>query len=438
MWNGVYVSKIDSARAELGADAIEELMGAYYSSGLSLKELKELYEPIRGFTDSDIIQLFPMLELDDSCSLCGAALSAPRISRGIKNATADSYYDQQVVCTNCGKTKIEIEKEHQDTLRIEKIRNIYSDDADNFIWSEYDVDKYEDVVFEVLVSTQGILNNTFLEPLIVKPLMADFFDACKSLQQAGYIRASAAFDKWLDGFEVEKDGVSYYWLKVPFSISLVEYAPVKPNKVFRQDGAVFVELGKGEYELWLQTARGLLIDYIDSQMWQEYYECEGDKREELKALLRPLLHRYSPAQIASMVWSAMAVAVKQAEEGPSYKRTGNWAAGIIINRAKRALAEGWDIKPNLISCNVDTTQFEDYFFRVHVPIGETWMYRRIPPYEGGKVEIAPAVLPQGKIPATAEMIELAMSIAEAFDIDEPNFLSYDETRDFILVYRQCD
>lgn len=430
------MSKIDSARAELGADAIEELMDAYYSSGLSLKELKELYEPIKGLKDSEIIQLFPMLELNDSCSLCGASLSAPRISRGIKGATINSYYDRQAVCTNCGKTKAEIEKEHQEALRIAKIRSFYSDGADNFVWKKYDADKYEDVIFEVLVSTQGILNNTFLEPLIAKPLMADFFDECKSLRQAGFIRPSAAFDKWLDGFEVEKDEVSYYWLKVPFSISLVDYVPIKPNKVFRQDSATFVEIGKGEYQLWLQTARGLLIDYIDDQMWREDYECEGEKREEIKALLRPLLHRYSPAQIASMVWSAMAVAAKQAEEGPSYKRTGNWAAGIIINRAKRALAEGWNIKPNLISCNVDTTPFEEYFFRVHIPIGETWMYRRIPPYKNGKVEIAPAVLPQGKAPATAEMIELAMSIAEEFGVDEPNFLSYDETRDFILVYQQ--
>lgn len=250
------MSKIDSARAELGADAIEELMGAYYSSGLSLKELKELYEPIRGLTDSDIIQLFPMLELNDSCSLCGASLSAPTISRGIKDATANSYFDHQVVCTNCGKTKIEIEREHQDALRIAKIRSIYSDDANNFIWSEYDADKCEDVVFEVLVSTQGIVNNTFLKPLIAKPLMADFFDECKSLRQAGYIRPSAAFDKWLDGFEVEEDGVFFYWLKVPFSISLVGYVPIKPNKVFRQDGVIFAKNRKRRIRAMVADGKG--------------------------------------------------------------------------------------------------------------------------------------------------------------------------------------
>lgn len=63
------------------------------------------------------------------------------------------------------------------------------------------------------------------------------------------------------------------------------------------------------------------------------------------------------------------------------------------------------------------------------------MYRRIPPLVNGRVEIAPALAPQGKVPATAEMIELAMTIAEEHDLDEPNYLSFDETRDFISVYR---
>lgn len=430
------MSKIERARTELGTDAIEELMDAYYTSGLSLKELKELYEPIKGFTDSDIIQLFPMLELDDCCFLCGKPLCAPRISRGVEGATSNTYYDRQIVCTNCEKTKTQIEKEYQDALQIEKIRSVYSREADDFLWSEYDVNKLDDVVFEVLIFTQGILNNTYLEPLHAKPLMINFFDECRNLRKAGYIRPSAAFDKWLDGFKVEEDDVVFYWLKVPFSISPVGYTPIKTNKILIKDGIEFIEIGKGEYDLWLQTAKGLLMNYIDDQMWQENYECEGNKRQELETLLEPLLLKYSPAQIASMVWSAMAVAVKQADEGPFYKKTGNWAAGIIINRAKRALAEKWDIKPNMISYNVEQTAFENHFFRVHVPIGETWMYRRIPSYENGKVEIAPASIPQGKVPATAEMIELAISIAKELGIDEPNYLSYDETRDFILVYQQ--
>ncbi|WP_304598045.1 hypothetical protein [Adlercreutzia caecimuris] len=410
-------------------------MDAYYTSGLSLKELKTLYEPIKRLSDSDIIKLFPMLELDDACPLCGGALSAPRISRGVKGSTANSYYDQQVICTNCGKTKTEIEKEYQESIRITKIRAAYSGDAVEFVWGHYDANRLDDVVFETLVSSYGILNNTYLKPLLVKPLMIDFFDECKRLLRLGYIRPSAVFNNWLNGFEVEDDGVSFYWLDVPFSVNLVDYVPLKANKVFVRDNTEFINIGEGEYELWQQTAKGLLMDYIDDQMWEGDYECEGLKREELQTLLRPLLSKYSPAQIASMVWSAMAVAEKQANEGPSYKKTGNWAAGVIINRAKRALAEGWDIRPNLISCNVEPTPFEDHLFRVHIPLGETWMYRRIPPLVNGRVEIAPALAPQGKVPATAEMIELAMTIAEEHDLDEPNYLSFDETRDFISVYR---
>lgn len=50
-----------------------------------------------------------------------------------------------------------------------------------------------------------------------------------------------------------------------------------------------------------------------------------------------MLLEYSPAQITSLIWNAMATAEKHAEEGPAYKRTGNWAMGVVLNRAKKAL-----------------------------------------------------------------------------------------------------
>lgn len=96
------MSRVDEVRAELGEDNVNELMDAYYTSGLSLNDLRELYDLPKSFTDKKIVELFPMIELDDGCPLCGGALFAPRISRGIKDVSADSYYKDQVFCPNCG------------------------------------------------------------------------------------------------------------------------------------------------------------------------------------------------------------------------------------------------------------------------------------------------------------------------------------------------
>ena len=92
------MSRVDEVRAELGEDNVNELMDAYYTSGLSLNDLRELYDLPKSFTDKKIVELFPMIELDDGCPLCGGALFAPRISRGIKDVSADSYYKDQVFC----------------------------------------------------------------------------------------------------------------------------------------------------------------------------------------------------------------------------------------------------------------------------------------------------------------------------------------------------
>ena len=90
------MSRVDEVRAELGEDNVNELMDAYYTSGLSLNDLRELYDLPKSFADEKIVELFPMIELDDGCPLCGGALFAPRISRGIKDVSADSYYKGQV------------------------------------------------------------------------------------------------------------------------------------------------------------------------------------------------------------------------------------------------------------------------------------------------------------------------------------------------------
>lgn len=64
------MSRVDEVRAELGEDNVNELMDAYYTSGLSLNDLRELYDLPKSFTDKKIVELFPMIELDDGCPLC--------------------------------------------------------------------------------------------------------------------------------------------------------------------------------------------------------------------------------------------------------------------------------------------------------------------------------------------------------------------------------
>lgn len=45
------MSRVDEVRAELGEDNVNELMDAYYTSGLSLNDLRELYDLPKSFTD---------------------------------------------------------------------------------------------------------------------------------------------------------------------------------------------------------------------------------------------------------------------------------------------------------------------------------------------------------------------------------------------------
>ncbi|MFR3924011.1 MAG: hypothetical protein ACLTXI_01625 [Collinsella sp.] len=264
--------------------------------------------------------------------------------------------------------------------------------------------------------------------------MFGFIDVCKALRGEGYIQPTAAFDKWLSGFEEEEDGFSFYWYKVPFAIKLKGYTAHERNPIIVVGDREYVALGQGEREYWLRTAKGLVLAYLDVQLDDACYEYEGPKREEFETLLDTMLLEYSPAQITSLIWNAMATAEKHAEEGPAYKRTGNWAMGVVLNRAKKALSEHWDLHPNFPSRTVEDTEFEWNFFDVHVPIGETWMYRSVPEVTGGCIEIKHARMPKGADAATAAMIAKAREIAWRIGTGEPDYLSYDETDRFIKRY----
>lgn len=425
------MSRVDEVRAELGEDNVNELMDAYYTSGLSLKDLRELYDLPKSFTDEKIVELFPMIELDDGCPLCGGALFAPWISRGIKDVSAGSYYKSQVFCPNCGKTRQQAMRELEELEQKNRLRREFSREPKEFEWAKRNPGSLTSTVFEVLIEVKGRGGNTYLRPIADQPLLLGFIDACKALRGEGYIQPTAAFDEWLSGFEEQKDGFFFYWYKVPFAIKLEGYAARKRNPIIIEGNREYVELGQGEREYWLRTAKGLVLAYLDAQLDEACYEYGGPKREEFETLLDTMLLEYSPAQITSLIWNAMATAEKHAEEGPAYKRTGNWAMGVVLNRAKKTLSEHWDLHPNFPSRTVKDTEFEWNFFDVHVPIGETWMYRSVPEVTGGCVEIKHAKIPKGADAATAAMIAKAREIALRIGTDEPDYLSYDETDRFI-------
>ena len=425
------MSRVDEVRAELGEDNVNELMDAYYTSGLSLKDLRELYDLPKSFTDEKIVELFPMIELDDGCPLCDGALFAPRISRGIKDVSAGSYYKSQVFCPNCGKTRQQAMRELEELEQKNRLRREFSREPKEFEWAKRNPDSLTSTVFEVLIEVKGRGGNTYLRPIADQPLLLGFIDACKALRGEGYIQPTAAFDEWLSGFEEQKDGFFFYWYKVPFAIKLEGYTARKRNPIIIEGNREYVELGQGEREYWLRTAKGLVLAYLDAQLDEACYEYGGPKREEFETLLDTMLLEYSPAQITSLIWNAMATAEKHAEEGPAYKRTGNWAMGVVLNRAKKTLSEHWDLHPNFPSRTVKDTEFEWNFLDVHVPIGETWMYRSVPEVTGGCVEIKHAKIPKGADAATAAMIAKAREIALRIGTDEPDYLSYDETDRFI-------
>lgn len=325
-------------------------------------------------------------------------------------------------------------RELEEFERKYRLRRAFSIEPKEFEWAKRNPDSLTSTVFEVLIEVRGGGGNTYLGPIADQPLLFGFIDVCKALRGEGYIQPTAAFDKWLSGFEEEEDGFSFYWYKVPFAIKLKGYTAHERNPIIVVGDREYVALGQGEREYWLRTAKGLVLAYLDVQLDDACYEYEGPKREEFETLLDTMLLEYSPAQITSLIWNAMATAEKHAEEGPAYKRTGNWAMGVVLNRAKKALSEHWDLHPNFPSRTVEDTEFEWNFFDVHVPIGETWMYRSVPEVTGGCIEIKHAKMPKGADAATAAMIAKAREIAWRIGTGEPDYLSYDETDRFIKRY----
>lgn len=275
-----------------------------------------------------------------------------------------------------------------------------------------------------------------MEPIWDSPLYLDFYDQLRRLTRRGILVPDADVSD-LRGFSVNEQGEAvYHPLRVYYLFDLVNYVPVPRRTIELEEGREVIRLTEAEYEIWGRIAEGLLCEYLELQLTDGgFTNCGDGKMQEFKSLLPVLLGSFSPAQITSSIWSAMATAEKKAKDGPWYQREGSYAVGIVVNRLKSALNEGWKPKPNIPTLDVPQTFFEEYFFNVHIPIGETWVYRSIPRIIDGTVELPLPIYPKGRDSATSEMISFASAIASELDLPEPDYLSYAATADFISSYK---
>ena len=389
---------IEELRSELGDDKRQELEEAYYESGLSLLEIKELYNLPVHLRDGDILKLLPDIVLDQECPICGNNYLANHMERGSEGATSSTYHANSVRCWCCNKTKSEIDSQIKEQQNRKKIEDTYNCEPAPYDWSGFAPDTIMDIVFETLVATKGILGNTYLETIQEEPIYSGFIDSCRSLYKSNFIEPVTNFENSIDGYGVEQDGSTFfYYYRVPFAIDIKHYEPIPVSHIETEGGREIMTIFDAQYMLWKQIACDYVMAYAAHQMYQADYEDEGKRRDEFVELLPQMLRLYSPAQITSLIWNAMAAAEKQASEGPFYKQTGAYAYGVILNRARKALDQKWILKPNIPSMEIEESFFEKHFFKTHVPLGETWIYRSIPPRndDDWKVYLEPAILPPG-------------------------------------------
>ena len=411
-------------------------MKDYYASDVSLKDLREYYGLPNNYGDDRFVALFPPMKLHVTCPYCNTPLQADHISRGVVGATIDSYYESTARCPLCDKSLInieqELEKERTESVLTEKFSAV----PDELDWTSRPQNSRELIVLGSLICEKSLMNHQYLAPIITKPYYTDFTDCLRALRSSSLIEPTYDFPDWRSGFELDQnDEATFYWYKVPFSINILNYTE-EPNDIKTINGQDALVLNEAERDVWLKTCIGYLVKYLEWNIDDLEYELSTKKEKEFVDLLPTLLRSYSPAQIACQIWSVMASLLKQASEYyEPWKRTGAYATGAVIKRLTKALSEGWDLNPNIPTKELPETFFENYFFRIHVPIGGTWIYRRVPELESSTVFLPPAKMPKSIDTATPAMIEFASAIADRLDLPEPDYCSYVKTSEFITRYR---
>lgn len=417
-------SKINALRASLGSNAISEIQNAYYTSGLSLTELRERYDLPVGFTDSDFINLFGLFEIDRMCPVCFSHLYAPHVSRGISDATSNSYNVSRVFCGSCHINSAEIERETYYLDKEGELSQIFLREPLTFDWGEYDPDNRQHVSLAILFGC-FINGARFIGPFNQGYGYYCFNEDIRSLKNAGYLVPSWRSKRDVDQYHLKDDGsVSWNLMSVPYELVVSGPLPALFKDIFIQDGLEAIELGKGEIAHWAQIDEWLVGSYLDHELglWDD--DCSNGKRNEFDELVPQLLVHFSPAQITSLIWSAMATALRKAQDGTDGQKTASYAVGIVINRCKRALSEKWDVNPNMPLIDIDCGLFEGYFFSHNVPIGKSWVYRPLPKIQDGVTIMKWPVFPKQEDEVDDFLLDKVRNMSEFAAIESVDVKSY--------------
>lgn len=417
-------SKINMLRASFGSTAITEMQNAYYTSGLSLAELRECYDLPSDFADSDFISLFGLFEIDKICPVCFGHLYAPHVSRGIYGAGPTSYDKSRVLCGSCHLTSDQIERETFYLNKKGELSQIFSSEPLTFDWGKYDPNNRQHVTFAFLFA-RCLNSGRFIGPINLDYGYGGFYEDVHSLVEAGYLVPSWLSKNDVDHYSLKDDGsVSLNLMCVPYEVDVKGSAPIVFGEVFIQDDKEAIALGKGEMDHWSRIDEWLVGSYLDYELSYWGDNCSDGKRSEFDELVPRLLRYFAPAQITSLIWGALATALKKAQDGTDGQKTASYAVGVVINRCKRALEEEWDVNPNKPLIDVDHGLFEDYFFSHNVPIGKSWVYRPLPKIRDGVAIIEWPMFPKYEDEVDDFLLDRAQSVLDSADKDSVDLKSY--------------
>ena len=218
---------------------------------------------------------------------------------------------------------------------------------------------------------------------------------------------------------------------VPFEVDVKGPLPAVYAEIYIRDGREAIVLGKGEIDHWQAIDEWLVGSYLDYELWDWDDDCSEGKRSEFDELVPQLLGHFSPAQITSLIWGALATALKKAQDGTDGQKTASYAVGVVINRCKRALADEWDVNPNKPLIDVDYGLFEDYFFSHNVPIGKSWVYRPLPKIQDGVAILEWPTFAKFEDEVDDFLLDRAQSVFDSSGKDAVDLKSYRSVSNYV-------